>query len=174
MVQAKNVLLREMNGRRISLFSRDAPLKDLKTIDQSRRMVSILLRRLTRWGDGDRVEFLTSEDEARLRVCNLLFKLLTTPSKLDRYFLRGSSEEVGATVQRGPTPDQPQTVLVARCHWEGHWREECCSLLDNHISFYPGLEKVLSRVTHSSDFNRPTESPISGLMLVPSMRRCQT
>lgn len=68
--------------------------------------------------------------------------LATTNSIQDLAFLRGSSAELGVKALR-PVDAKSDEFVIARCIYEGRWREELCVLYakDQHIMFFAPLAK---------------------------------
>ena len=106
---------------------------------------------------------LLAPDQSCRKVSQILFDISTTPNKTaqdaisllartnstqDLTFLRGSSAELGVKPLKSVDPKFDVECVVARCIYEGRWREELCVLYtrEAHIAFYAPLAKKPSLV----------------------------
>jgi hypothetical protein len=99
---------------------------------------------------------LLSPDQSCRKISNILSNmsnlpsiqdsiamLATTNSTEDVAFLRGSSAELGVKLLQPIDHTFDVDCLVARCIYEGHWREELCVLhtKEQYIALYAPLSK---------------------------------
>ena len=81
---------------------------------------------------------------------NLVQSQAESSSELQSWFLRGDSIELG--IAPAKTNDNVLAdVVVARCMWESHWREEWCALYPSRIEFYAPFTKKPSNALSLDD-----------------------
>jgi hypothetical protein len=73
----------------------------------------------------------------------VILQLAGTNSTQDLSFLRGSSAELGVKPLKQVDPVSDISCVIARCIYDGRWREELCVLYtkDRHLAFYAPLAK---------------------------------
>lgn len=110
-------------------FSTSLLAGQLLASDQSCRQVSKILSSISNGTS------LGSQDAMTM--------LASTTSTLDVSFLRGGSAELGIKPLIPVDPKADVDCVVARCIYEGKWREEYCVLYtnDQHLAFYAPLAK---------------------------------
>ena len=107
-------------------------------------------------------------------VLDAIALLATSSSAQDLAFLRGSSAELGVKPLKPVDPQRDVECVVARCVYEGRWREELCVLYTNgsHIAFYPPLAKKPNLVVSFEEImstrkcEEDEEVPLPGLQLL--------
>jgi hypothetical protein len=70
-------------------------------------------------------------------------QLAVAKSSQDLTFLRGGSAELGVKPLKQVDPVSDVSYVIARCIYEGRWREELCILhtKDRHVAFYGPMSK---------------------------------
>jgi hypothetical protein len=92
----------------------------------------------------------------------------------DQWFLNGNAVDLGVVpIKRDDTRGELlEESLVARCHWESHWREEWCGIYESCVSFYspltksPCLEIAYMDITNVRPLDSDVQSPLPGLPLL--------
>jgi Protein of unknown function, DUF547 len=92
----------------------------------------------------------------------------------DQWFLTGSYVDLGVVPIKGDGArgELLEESLVARCHWESHWREEWCGMYESCVSFFaplsksPCLEIAYMDITHVRPIESDIQSPLPGLPLL--------
>jgi hypothetical protein len=92
----------------------------------------------------------------------------------DQWFLNGNDVDLGVVPIKGDGArgELLEDSLVARCHWESHWREEWCGMYESCVSFYsplaksPCLEIAYMDITTVRPLESDVQSPLPGLPLL--------
>lgn len=92
----------------------------------------------------------------------------------DQWFLNGNCVDLGVVpIKRdGTRGELLEESLVARCHWESHWREEWCGMYESCVSFYaplaklPCLEIAYMDITNVRPLESDAQSPLPGFPLL--------
>ena len=135
---------------------------ELSAPEQSCRTVSNMLIRMSS---------ISRSSENNGSFNNLLNSQISFSSDHDVSFLRGTVLDLGVT----PSKKHGEALagyIVARCLWDGHWREEWCALYKQIIMFYapltdtPGLELSLADVQSFRLLDLGNASPLPGLPML--------
>ena len=108
------------------------------------------------------------------KVNDVLSSQISPKTENDRWFLEGSSVQIGVRPLSGDKSRgvQVHESLVARCLWESHWREEWCGMYESCISFYapltdsPCLEIAYIDITHVRPLDPGESNPLPGFPLL--------
>jgi len=164
-----------------------------KRQDEDKRQIKILRKLVDSEGQGNFSTSLLSgqllaPDQSCRKLSQILFNISVAPNNTaqdaismlakttsiqDKTFLRGSSAELGVKPLKHVDPKVDLSTVVARCIYEGHWREELCVLYtreSQHIAFYAPLSKKprlvisLEEILSARKCEMDTEqSPLPGL-----------
>ena len=135
---------------------------ELSAPEQSRHTVSNMLLRMS---------CIPRSSEYHTSFNHLLNAQIGFSSNHDQSFLRGNVLDLGVT----PNKKNGEVVvasIVARCLWEGHWREEWCALYERTIMFYtpltdtPSLELSLADIQSFRMLDIGSASPLPGLPIL--------
>jgi hypothetical protein len=136
---------------------------ELSALEQSCRTVSTMLTAMSS---------LSSSDCVSEQFSILLAQEVKQQSDQDTWFLSGSATQLGVILPTGQKSKLRHDIIVARCLWESHWREEWCGIFESSVSFYPPLstspclEILLEDIQSVRDLNVSPYSPLPGFYLL--------
>lgn len=133
--------------------------------EQSCRTASSVLSRMSN------LPFMSSQWE---KCNNILSSEFGYVADHDQWFLSGNYVDLGVTPIKvgGTRGELLEESVVARCHWESHWREEWCGMYESCASFYaplsksPCLEIAFMDITDVRPLESDAQSPLPGLPLL--------
>jgi Protein of unknown function, DUF547 len=184
----------------VSRKSKNPPKAEPKTkhMDKDHVSVSRSLKKMARSEKKKSLAFVAGELCAPEQTCRTASRMLSRMSSLplnapywkecnnvlksqveyetdqDRWFLEGTSVELGVTPLSGENSRGKIThgCVVARCLWESHWREEWSGVYDSFVSFYtplsksPCLEIAYIDITAVRPLSADVTSPLPGFPLL--------
>lgn len=132
--------------RRISNKDHRESLKAIKSIEDKGATDGLPGQLLPPDQSCRKVSRLLSDAAKALSSQWAISQLADSNSTLDLAFLRGSSAELGVKPLKQVNPLSDICCLIARCIYEGRWREELCVLYtkDRYLTFYAPLGKYPS------------------------------
>ncbi|KAG7351309.1 DUF547 domain containing protein [Nitzschia inconspicua] len=133
--------------------------------EQSCRTASRVLSRMSN------LAFMSSQWE---KCNNVLSAEVEYVADHDQWFLNGNYVDLGVVPIKGDGTrgELLEESLVARCHWESHWREEWCGMYESCVSFYaplsksPCLDIAYMDITDVRPLESDIQSPLPGLPLL--------
>jgi hypothetical protein len=153
-------------GRMSPLSPTEAPsilAGELSALEQSCRTVSAMLTTMSS---------LSPSDGVLEQFSILLAQEVKQLSEQDTWFLGGSATQLGVVVQTDRRNQLRHDIIVARCLWESHWREEWCGIFESSVSFYsplstsPCLEIPLEDIQSVRDLKDTPYTPLPGFYLL--------
>ncbi|KAL7569447.1 hypothetical protein ACA910_009630 [Epithemia clementina (nom. ined.)] len=145
-----------------NMESRQPMAGELSAPEQSCRTVSKMLVKMS--GVSRSSEFYNSFNQVLNSQINFI-------SDHDDSFLHGKALDLGVTLSK-KNGEAIAGRIVARCLWEGHWREEWCAMYDRTIIFYapltdtPSLELSLADIQTFRMLDVGNASPLPGLPIL--------